>query len=262
MEFTNIISEIRAKKPLVHNITNMVVMNFNANVLLSLGASPVMAHAIEEIPDMVSLASSLVINIGTLDSRWISSMLLAIEEASKKNVPIIFDPVGSGATKFRTEMAKKIIAEGRPSIIRGNASEIMSLVDKSISTKGVDSSHSSSSAKDAALKISKDYSCTVVVSGEKDLVVTGDKISEISNGVPIMTKVTGVGCASTAIIGACAAINKDSHLAAVSGMCITGITGENASYTKTPGTFAVNFIDQLSLIDDEMLLKQAKVKDL
>lgn len=262
-QYATITGRIRKTQPLVHNITNMVVMNITANALLAIGASPVMAHAVEEIPDMVSLASSLVINIGTLDPRWIESMLIASNEAKKKSIPIVFDPVGAGATRYRTEQAKKILQEGSPSIIRGNASEIMSLVDSGVSTKGVDSSQSSISARDAALKLAQKYNCTVVVSGEVDLIVTGDRITEVRNGDPMMTKVTGIGCVSTAIIGACAAVSKDMHDASIAGMLIVGVSGERAVKTlkekEGSGTFAAKFIDELYGLTEDILCSEAKI---
>ena len=133
---------LREKKPLIHNITNFVVMNYTANVLLSMGASPVMAHAHEEVEEMASFAGALVLNIGTLTPYWIESMVKAGKRANEKGVPVILDPVGSGATSLRTDSAKKLIDELSITVIRGNASEVLSLARQDSKTKGVDSIHS------------------------------------------------------------------------------------------------------------------------
>ena len=133
------LEEVRRQAPLVHNITNYVVMNTTANALLAVGASPVMAHAPEEVEDMVDIASALVINIGTLSEPWIESMLKAAKRAQKKGIPIVYDPVGAGATPYRTRTIHELIQAAAPSILRGNASEIMALAGDAAKTKGVDS---------------------------------------------------------------------------------------------------------------------------
>src|SRR5271157_2812654 len=159
---------IRHQSPVVHNITNYVVMNNTANALLAIGASPVMAHAEEEVEEMVNIASALVINIGTLSERWIYSMFKAIREAKKKGIPVIFDPVGVGATNYRTWTARELINEKSPAIIRGNASEIMALYDDKSKTKGVDSAASSDNAVTIAQKLSETHKCVICISGATD----------------------------------------------------------------------------------------------
>ena len=164
---------LRTKKPLIHNITNYVVMNYTANALLACGASPVMAHAPEEVEEMVSFAGALVLNIGTLTNAWVDSMLIAGKKANELNIPIVLDPVGSGATKLRTESAKRLINELSVSVIRGNASEILSLAREGSRTKGVDSIHSVEEAADAALMLAKELNTTLAITGPIDLITDG-----------------------------------------------------------------------------------------
>lgn len=251
---------IRQKSPLVHNITNYVVMNNTANALLAVGASPVMAHAMDEIEDMVNIASALVINIGTLDKSWVESMILAGKTALKKRIPIILDPVGAGATAYRTTVSKRIIEECKPSIIRGNASEIMALVDNDIQTKGVDSADSSESAINAAKTLALASQSVVVISGKTDYITDGKNIETVKNGHTIMAKVTGLGCTSTAIVGAFAAINSDMLQAATHGMAIMGIAGEiAASKASGNGSMQVAFLDELYNIDEQIITSYIKI---
>lgn len=245
-QLTAALEKVRAQSPLVHNITNYVVMNNTANALISIGASPVMAHATNEVEDMVGIASSLVINMGTLSEHWVEAMLLAGKKATEKGIPVIFDPVGVGATPYRNEVAKQIIEQCKPSIIRGNASEIMALSNANLKTKGVDSTASSNSALDAAKSLAKLTNSIVVVSGETDYITDGKRVTSLTNGAEIMTKVTGMGCTATAIVGAFAGVEKDLFLAAVSAMAVMSIAGELASeQSKGPGSMQLNFIDEL-----------------
>ncbi len=256
------LSNIRIKKPLIHNITNYVVMNNTANGLLAVGASPVMAHAIEEVEDITSISSSLVINMGTLSEKWVDSILLAVKKAKETNTPFVFDPVGVGASKYRTETAQKIIEAAVPDVIRGNASEIMALVNSTGSTKGVDSTMSAQDAIDGAIALSKKLNNTIVISGSKDYIITGDTISTISNGSPLMADVTGMGCTATAIIGACIAVESDMHLATTSAMAIMGIAGDmSEAISKGPGTFQVNFLDSLHQLTPDNIKDKVKLNE-
>ncbi|MEM9362288.1 MAG: hydroxyethylthiazole kinase [Bacteroidota bacterium] len=251
-QFNSTVKELRKKSPLVHNITNYVVMNNTANALLAIGASPVMAHAIEEVEDITSISSALVINMGTLSPEWVEAMELAMEKANSLDKPIVFDPVGVGASTYRTQIALKIAENYKPSVIRGNASEIMALAQLSNSTKGVDSTDSSENALNAAQKLSKKLGNTIVVSGATDYIVTGDRLDKVTSGSPIMSKVTGMGCTATSIIGSCIAVNPDYHNAAYHAMEIMGKAGTTAEKTaKGPGSFQMNFIDALHQIAEE-----------
>jgi hydroxyethylthiazole kinase len=238
--------KIRERSPLVHNITNFVVMNNTANALLALGASPVMAHAEEEVEDMVSIAGALVINIGTLNPSWVMSMKKAMLKAREKGVPIVLDPVGAGATAYRLRTVNALLAAAAPRIIRGNASELSALVSVETKMKGVDSSLSSNSARGAAKTLSAMYGCVVSLSGETDYIVQGEKLACIRNGHPLMPRVTGLGCTATALTAAFAAVNEDAFAAAVHAMAVMGIAGELAArHAQGPGSFQIHFLDTL-----------------
>ncbi|MGR7814293.1 hydroxyethylthiazole kinase [Lacinutrix undariae] len=252
IQLNKTLKDLSEKSPLVHNITNYVVMNNTANALLAIGASPVMAHAIEEVEDITSISSALVINMGTLSPKWVQAMEIAMKKAKEINKPIIFDPVGVGASKYRTETALKIIENYKPSVIRGNASEIMALAQFSTSTKGVDSTINSENALIAAQELSRKLNNTVVVSGETDYIITGELIDKVTSGSPIMAKVTGMGCTATSIIGACAAINTDYHNASYNAMEIMGKAGDMAEkISRGSGSFQMNFIDALYQLAEE-----------
>lgn len=247
---------VKQQSPLVHNITNYVVMNNTANALLAIGASPVMAHAEEEVKDMVGIASALVINMGTLSPRWVDAMLLAGETAHAKGIPVVFDPVGVGATPYRNATAASILQICKPDIIRGNASEIMALVKANTSTKGVDSTAPSDTAIDSAKSLASQTKAIVVISGAEDFITDGTTVLSIKNGSPLMPKVTGMGCTATAIVGAFAAVNKNYLLAATHAMAIMGIAGELAAKKSAgPGSLQMQFIDMLYNLSAEDIEK-------
>ncbi|MBP1626698.1 MAG: hydroxyethylthiazole kinase [Holophagaceae bacterium] len=240
------VEAIRAKAPVVHSITNYVVMNNTANALLALGASPVMAHAREEMTEMVGIASALVINIGTLSEKWIESMHAAAEAANARRIPIILDPVGAGATSYRTGTVRELLKGARPTILRGNASEIMATCGDLAQTKGVDSTEASHDALAAAHSLGKSYGATVSISGETDYIVGGGRTIRIHNGHAMMPRVTGLGCTATALTGAFAAVTPDPVLAAAQAMAVMGIAGEMAAEkAEGPGTLQLHFIDAL-----------------
>ncbi len=242
----NDLDTIRKNAPLVHNITNYVVMNNTANALLSLGASPVMAHAEPEVADMVNIASALVINIGTLSDPWISAMFKAGARAKKRGIPIILDPVGAGATSYRTDNVMELLKASSPSIIRGNGSEIMALCKEDTVTKGVDSTDASDIAVNFAKKLNQEFGSVVCITGEIDYIISKDSIIKIKNGHDMMPKVTGLGCTASALCGAFAAINSEYSLAAAHAMAIMGIAGEIAAKQSAgPATLQLNFIDTL-----------------
>ena len=240
------IQDIRKTSPVVHNITNYVVMNSTANALLAIGASPVMAHAEEEMIDMVNIASALVINIGTLSRRWVKSMFKAADQAAKRGIPIVLDPVGAGATAYRTKTARELIGAVRPSVIRGNASEIIAVYEDGRKTKGVDSTDASHDAVSAAAGIHRACGAVVCVSGRTDYIVGGDNIIKVKNGHPMMTRVTGMGCTATALCGAFTAVNGDYAQATAQAMAVMGMAGQKAAQGVTgPGTLQVRFLDAL-----------------
>ena len=255
------VQAIRENAPLVHNITNYVVMNITANALLALGASPVMAHAAEEVRDMTHIAGALVVNMGTLSHDWVESMKLAMEHALAIETPVVFDPVGSGATPYRTETAHALLDTGAVSLIRGNASEIMSLVDDDVVTKGVDSSADSDSAFEAARKLATKYDCAVCISGETDYIVTKVWHAKIYNGNPMLPKVTGLGCVATALCGAFLAVNLSPSHAAAHAMAVMGVAGEMAvEKADGPGTLQLHFLDALYNLTVEDLEERLRME--
>lgn len=259
------IANVRAQSPLVHSITNFVVMNLNANVLLAAGASPVMAHAHEEVKDMASIAQSLVLNIGTLEPYWIDSMGLALQVAQQRGIPSVLDPVGAGATPYRNQALDKLLQLGHPTVIRGNGSEIMSTANAAIKTRGVDSSASANDALGAAQALAQRTQGTICVSGETDHILDAHKRHALlNNGHVWMTKITGIGCSSTALIGAFCVVQPDAWRATTSAMALMSVAGEIAAEKAQAqhagvGTMACLLLDQLQLLDEATFLKRIKL---
>ena len=218
---------MRQKSPLVHCITNLVVMQVNANVLLAVGASPIMAHAQEELEDLVKIINALVLNIGTLDKHMIASMNVAGDFANKYKKPVVLDPVGAGASRLRTETALSILRTIKPCIIRGNGSEIMALAGEIGETKGVDSTKDSLEVIEEAKRLAKTFQTVVSVSGEVDMI-------------------TDANCVATAVTAACMAVAKSPFIGAVSAMALFASAGEKAGKKcQGPGSFLSYFIDEL-----------------
>jgi hydroxyethylthiazole kinase len=254
---------VRERKPLVHNITNFVVMNYTANALLACGASPVMAHAAEEVEEMVSLAGALVLNIGTLSPPWIQAMLKAGKKANALHVPVILDPVGAGATRLRTDSARRLIEELSIQVIRGNASEILSLAreESGSRTKGVDSVHTVDQVTETAVALARDLKTTLAITGAVDLITDGVRICRVMNGHEMMSHVTGTGCTATVIIGAFLAVNSDPLEAATQGLSYFGLAGEKAAAEALgPGSFQIALLDALYEMKEEDLKAGAKIQ--
>ena len=255
------LTAIREQKPLIHNITNYVVMNYTANALLAMGASPVMAHAPNEVEDMVIFAGALVLNIGTLTDDWINSMIKAGKKASEQRTPIILDPVGSGATPLRTDSANKIIEQTAVSVIRGNASEILSLRHAESKTKGVDSIHSVEEAAKTATILAQELDTTLAITGPVDLITDESRVIRVANGHPLMAYVTGTGCTATAIIGAFLAVDDDPVSATATALAYFGLAGEVAgNNASAPGSFMVQMIDALYNITPQDLKAGCKIE--
>lgn len=250
---------LRAESPLVHNIANFVAMDLAANVLLAVGASPVMAHAREEVADMVAIAGALTINIGTLDPDWVEAMHLAIDRARKLEKPWILDPVGAGATPYRNEVLKALVKK-KPSVVRGNGSEILALMGKS-AARGVDSANASVEALDAARDLAKKTGGVVAVTGAVDYVTDGTQLAAVDNGHAMMGRVTATGCALTALVGACVAVTGEAFEGTLHALAIYGVAGELAARDADgPGSFRVRFLDRLAGLDKASLLGRLRLQ--
>ena len=261
----NDVAAVRKTAPLVHSITNLVVMSYNANALLALGAAPVMAHAREEVEEMVSIAGALVLNIGTLQPEWVEAMKLAAKKAASLNKPIILDPVGAGATSYRNRTITELLVTAKPAVIRGNASEIMSVSGLSSLTKGVESLQSSEAALDAAKALARKIDGTVCVSGATDIITDKNgKTAFLQNGHPWMTKITGTGCSATAMIGAFAAVQPDYWRATVAAMAYLGVVGEFATEevqkkNQGVGSLQIKILDALQLMPEKEFMARLKM---
>nr|WP_317198573.1 hydroxyethylthiazole kinase [uncultured Psychrobacter sp.] len=252
-------TSFRTQAPLVHNITNFVAMSTAANVLLAAGASPAMVHAQTEAPEFVRLSHALTINIGTLSPDWLDSMLTTAQVAHEQNIPWVLDPVAVGATAYRLQSCERLLAF-KPDVIRGNASEILALAGMSSQSRGPDSGDTVEAAKVAAEALTK-HAKVVVVTGAVDWVTDGTQQWSVHHGVPMMTRVTAIGCALTALIGGFIGSNRDNLTGAViSALCYYGQAGELADKAaKGPGSFYVEFLDALDYLDAEQVSSQAKV---
>lgn len=244
---------LREAAPLVHGITNYVAMDLTANALLALGASPAMVHAEEEVTEFVGIASALVINIGTLSPPWVRAMTDAAAAAVAGGTPWVLDPVGAGATQYRTGVAGEL-ARMRPTVIRGNASEILALAGIAMRTRGVDSTHGVDAAADAARALARELGCVIAVSGAVDLVTDGERELSVHNGHPMMTRVTALGCTATALTGALLAVQPDPLLAAAQALAILGLCGEIAArVAEGPGSLRMHLLDALYRLDEGVL---------
>lgn len=259
-EIWNHIQTVRSQSPLVHNITNYVVMNITANVLLASGASPIMAHAQSEVEDMVKIVHASVINIGTLDEYWAESMLLASKAAQQSGKPWVLDPVGAGATPYRDKVLQSLLVN-KPTVIRGNASEIIALAKKNTGvTKGADSTAKGIEALAAAQYLVKSTGSVVCISGGTDYVISNSQTILIKNGSPLMTKITGMGCSASALVGAFVGVVKDTVQAVTAAMVLIGIAGElSAKQSSAPGTMQGLLLDKLYNLSEKEFLDNVKV---
>jgi len=253
---------VKSTSPLVQNITNYVVMNNTANALLAVGASPIMAHAHNEMEEMVGICNALVVNIGTLDEYWLTSMQLAAGKANQLKKLWVLDPVGAGATTLRNNAITSLLAF-KPSVIRGNASEIMAIASaNALKTKGVDSVYESTEAIAAAEWLHKTTGSIICISGEVDVIISSGHKILLKNGHPIMQKVTGMGCTATALIGAFAASNPGNlALAVAAAVSLLNIAGEIAQkISHGPGTFQANLLDKLYTLTEEEFYEHLRIE--
>lgn len=256
-----LLEKIRAEKPLIHHLTNWVTIYDCANITRTTGALPVMAHAIEESAEMISIASALVLNIGTLTPQLIESMISAGKAANQKGIPIVLDAVGVGATKLRTDSAQKIMQEVKVSIIKGNSAEIGILAGVEAEVKGVEAMGVEGDPVEIAESLARDKEATVVITGKQDIVSDGENTYLINNGHEMMGNIVGTGCMATSVIGSFAAIEKDYAFAATSALVCYGIAGELAAESgksNGPGTYKEIFYDEMYNMNTEKIKRYAK----
>ncbi len=246
--------ELRRAGPLVHNITNYVAMDVTANALLAAGASPAMVHAGEEVEDFVAISQALVVNIGTLSPPWVRAMERAVERAGELGKPWVLDPVGAGATPYRTLVAREL-AERAPTVLRANASEILAVAGAAAERpRGVDSVHAPEHAREVARELARRLGTVVAVTGAVDFVTDGERALSVANGDPLMTRVTALGCAASALTAAFLAVQPDALLAAAHALAVLGLSGEIAGRAaEGPGSLRWRLLDALYTLDEEAL---------
>jgi hydroxyethylthiazole kinase len=254
-----IFEKVRRQAPLVHHITNWVTIGDCANIVKAFGASPVMAHALQETADMANIADAVVINIGTLDLSIFEAMKSAAAAANKKGIPVIIDAVGVGATKFRNDKIKELL-QYKIAVIKGNASEIAACAGINVTTKGVDSGNVCADMINIAKNFAVKHECAVAVTGKEDICANGTDVFIVKNGTPMMSHVVGTGCMAGSVIGAFCAVEKDYLFACVSGLVCFEIAAENADTTSEgPGTFKMKLFDKISTLSDISINKMKKV---
>ena len=270
-KITDIIKEypeaVRTVKPLIHHITNYVTVNDCANITLAAGASPVMADDPGEAEDIVSLASALVINMGTLNGRTIESMIIAGKTAKKKNIPVIFDPVGAGAGTLRNETAARILNEVKPSVLKGNISEILFISGISSGAKGVDVSEEDKNINEKIVcekikKLAYDKGCIVAATGERDIISDGKRVIYVENGHKMMSDITGTGCMTASLTGIFCSVSNDLLTGTAAGILYMGLAGERAfaaAGSSGSGSFRTALIDQIYKIDGDYIGKDGKI---
>ncbi|MDI6816369.1 MAG: hydroxyethylthiazole kinase [Actinomycetota bacterium] len=261
-ELADDLVKIREQKPLIHHITNFVVMNETANMTLCLGALPVMAHAREEVEEMVGFAGALVLNIGTLTPELIESMIIAGKKANELGVPVVLDPVGAGATALRTDAVKSLLKEVNMAVIRGNSAEIGILAGAGGEIKGVEAIGKNEHIVDAARSLAQSEGCVVSVTGAEDIITDGERIAFVRNGDAMMATITGTGCMSTTITAGFTAVQNDYFKAATGALVAFGIAGEKAAASTQgkPGSFHAVLYDEVYALDADAIIKGANLE--
>ncbi|MFD1886748.1 hydroxyethylthiazole kinase [Paenibacillus wenxiniae] len=253
------LQQVRSVNPLIHNITNVVVTNFTANGLLALGASPFMAFAHEEVEDVAAMAGAVMLNMGTLDPYTVQSIKLAGKAANRAGVPVVFDPVGAGATSYRTASAHEIVAEVKVDILRGNVAEIAHVIGENWQIKGVDAGGGTGDRKELALRAARKLGCIVVITGEQDIVTDGVQVNTVSNGHALLTQVTGAGCLLSSVVAAFAAVVNDTEQrlkAVTEAVACYGLAAELAAIDaggQGTGSFQMAFLNRLSMVTPEQV---------
>jgi hydroxyethylthiazole kinase len=261
-KFSTLLAAVREKRPLVHHITNYVTVNDCANVTLCIGAAPVMAHARQEVAEMVAMAGALVLNIGTLDHAQVESMLMAGMKANDRGIPVILDPVGAGATRLRTETAHALLHKLHVSVLKGNAGEIAVLAGAEGKVRGVDSDGVKGDPAEIARKLADKLGIVVAVSGATDIVTDGMRTLLVDNGHPMMGTVSGTGCMAASVAGAFAAVTHDHVTSTAAAMASLGLAGERAAlHYQGPSSYKIALLDETYRLKPEDLCQGAKVRE-
>jgi hydroxyethylthiazole kinase len=256
------LKRVRTEKPLIHHLTNWVTIYDCANIVKVFGASPVMAHAKEEVAEMAGISSALVLNIGTLTTDFIDAMVLAGKSANKKGIPVVLDVCGAGATKFRDDKCFEILDEVRVSIIKGNSSEIARMAGESVSTRGVDASTVEKSLQEVARALAEKRNCTVVITGKEDVVADEKRVILVKNGLPMMANIVGTGCMAASVIGTFAAVERDFVAAAVAGLVCYEVAAEiAAAQADGPGSFKEKLYDAVYNLDAETIERMQRIEE-
>jgi hydroxyethylthiazole kinase len=257
----SLLSKVRAARPLVHHITNVVTVNECANVTLSIGGTPVMADAPEEVAEMTGMADALVLNIGTLSTLQVESMLLAGRAANARGIPVVLDPVGAGATAFRTATAARLLDALEIAVLKGNAGEIGTIAGSGGRVRGVDSAGLAADPGEVCSSLADRLGCVVALSGPIDVVSDGGRTAYIENGHPLMGSVSGTGCMAASVTGTFAAVCEDRFAASVSALAAFGLAGERAAGRASgPGTFRPALLDALAALDGAAFAGGARIR--
>lgn len=256
------LERVRRDRPLVHHLTNWVTIYDCANIVKVFGASPVMAHAREEVADMADIASALVLNIGTLTSDFVDAMILAGKSANRKGIPVILDVCGAGATKFRDDKCFEILDNVQVSIIKGNSSEIARMAGENVQTRGVDASTVEKNLLELAQALARKRKCTVVITGKEDIVADEKRAVLVKNGHLIMANIVGTGCMATSVIGTFAAVERDYVAACVAGLVCYEVAAEMAAaQARGPGSFKERLFDAVYNLDAETVERMQRTEE-
>lgn len=258
-QLTEVFGSLQNKRALVHHITNYVTVNDCANVVLAIGASPIMADELSEVEEMVGICDALVLNIGTANERTIASMLKAGKTANAKGIPVVLDPVGVGATSFRHQSVAALMGAIRFSVIRGNMAEIKTIAGLEAKSAGVDSLEDESDGAKIALTLAKKLDCVIAITGKIDIVSDGVSTYSLHNGDMALTQLTGTGCMSSSLIGSFLGASNNALTSAIAGILTMSIAGEIADKSSGMGTFHASLLDAISQMDAKSILNKSNI---
>jgi hydroxyethylthiazole kinase len=267
LTIAKLLEVVKQQHPLIHHLTNYVTARDCANVVLALGGSPVMADDLSEVAEMVSMASALVINLGTLTNRTIPSMFLAGKKANAEKIPVILDPVGAGATSLRTRTAIQYLETVQVQVLRGNFSELKSLLGLKASIRGVESQDETGDRMEIVQLLANRFHCLVAMTGAIDFVTDGTRVAKIANGHSWLTRITGAGCMTSSLIGCFCGVTSEVYQAACAGLLVMGLAGEKAyrtveSYQQGIGSFQIRLMDYIDQMTPQMLLEDSKLEEM